>query len=118
MPKRGARLRRTAALPAFSTTAIAAWQRLHPSPDGALLFPAPRTDDKLINDVLLGAIVRDALDVIGFAAPDMSQRVLRNTLVRRQLLSGRTNEQTSAMLGLASHRTVIRIRDTISAQTT
>jgi len=48
----------------------------------------------------------------------MSPRVLRNTFARGQLLSGRTNEQTSAMLGLASHRTVIRIRDTISAQTT
>jgi len=118
VPKRGARLERTVALPAFSTPALAAWQRLHPSPDGALLFPAPRTDDKPINDVLLGVIVRDALDAIGFAAPDMSPRVLRNTFARRQLLSGRTNEQTTAMLGLASHRTVIRIRDTIKAQAT
>jgi integrase len=118
VPKRGTRLERTVALPAFSTPALAAWQRLHPSPDGALLFPAPRTEDKPINDVLLGAIVRDALDAIGFAAPDMSPRVLRNTFARRQLLSGRTNEQTSAMLGLTSHRTAIRIRDTIRAQAT
>jgi integrase len=118
VPKRGTRLERTVALPSFSTPALAAWQRLHPSPDGALLFPAPRTEDKPINDVLLGSIVRDALDAIGFTAPDMSPRVLRNTFARRQLLSGRTNEQTSAMLGLTSHRTAIRIRDTIRAQAT
>jgi len=46
VPKRGTRLERTVALPPFSTPALAAWQRLHPSPDGALLFPAPRTEDK------------------------------------------------------------------------
>jgi len=71
-----------------------------------------------INDVLLGAIVRDALDTIGFVAADMSPRVLRNTFARRQLLSGRTNEQTSALLGLASHRTVTRIHSTISTPPT
>ncbi|MFM0694685.1 site-specific integrase [Paraburkholderia graminis] len=118
VPKRGARLERTVALPSFSTPALAAWQRLIPSPDGALLFPAPRTEDRPINDVLLGSIVRDALDAIGFAASDMSPRVLRNTFARRQLLSGRTNVQTSALLGLASHRTVTRIRATISTPTT
>jgi hypothetical protein len=78
-------------------------------------FPAPRTDDKPINDVLLGAIVGDSRDAISFAASDMSPRVLRTTLSRRQLQSGRTNEQTSTMLSLVSHRTVIRIRATIIA---
>ncbi|MFM0334466.1 tyrosine-type recombinase/integrase [Paraburkholderia strydomiana] len=113
VPKRGARLERTVALPPFSTPPLERWQQAHPGPDAALLFPAPRTDDKPINDVLLGAIVREALDAIGFAAPDMSPRVLRNTFARRQLLSGRSNEQTSALLGLASQRTVTRIRATI-----
>jgi hypothetical protein len=72
-------------------------------PTARFFSPRRAPDDKPINDVLLGAIVRDALDAIGFAAPDMSPRVLRNTFARRHLLSGRTNEQTSAMLGLASH---------------
>ncbi|REG45539.1 site-specific recombinase XerD [Paraburkholderia sp. BL6669N2] len=118
IPKRGARLERTVALPPFSTPPLAAWQRAHPASDGTLLFPAPRTGDKPINDVLLGAIVREALEAIGFAAVDMSPRVLRNTFARRQLLSGRTNEQTSALLGLASQRTVTRLRATITAPTT
>ncbi|MGC2040296.1 hypothetical protein [Paraburkholderia caledonica] len=82
------------------------------------MFPAPRSDDTPINDVPLDAIVREALEAIGFAAPDMSPRVLRNTFARRQLLSGRTNEQTSALLGLASQRTVTRIRATISTPAT
>lgn len=118
VPKRGARLERTVALPPFSTPPLGAWQRAHPGSEGTLLFPAPQTDDKPINDVLLGAIVRGALDAIGFAAPDMSPRVLRNTFARRQLLSGRTNEQTSALLGLASQRTVTRLRATIGSPAT
>lgn len=118
VPKRGARLERTVALPPFSTPPLGAWQRARPGSEGTLLFPAPQTDDKPINDVLLGAIVRGALDAIGFAAPDMSPRVLRNTFARRQLLSGRTNEQTSALLGLASQRTVTRLRATIGSPAT
>jgi integrase len=114
VPKRGARLERTVALPAFSTPPLGAWQRLHTLSDGALVFPAPRTDDKPINDVLLGAIVRDALDAIGFVAPDMSPRVLRNTFARRLLAAGRTNEDTSRLLGLASQRTVTRLRATMT----
>ncbi|MGF6997461.1 tyrosine-type recombinase/integrase [Paraburkholderia sp. GAS32] len=114
VPKRGVRLERTVALPAFSTPPLGAWQRLHTPLDGALVFPAPRTDDKPINDVLLGAIVRDALDAIGFVAPDMSPRVLRNTFARRLLAAGRTNEDTSRLLGLASQRTVTRLRATIT----
>ena len=115
VPKRAARLGRVVALPAFSTPALAAWQKIVSAPDDALLFPAPRTSDKPINDVLLGAIVRDALGSIGFIAPDMSPRILRNTFARRHLLAGRTNEEVRGFLGLASQRTVIRLRATLAA---
>lgn len=113
VPKRGPRLERIVALPAFSTPALLAWQRYHPASNETLLFPAPRTTDRPINDVLLGGIVRDALDAIGFTAPDMSPRVLRNTFARRLLLAGRTNEEVSRFLGLTSQRTVTRLRATI-----
>lgn len=113
VPKRGPRLERIVALPAFSTPALLAWQRHHPASDEALLFPAPSATDKPINDVLLGAIVRDALHAIGFTALDMSPRVLRNTFARRLLLAGRTNEEVSRFLGLASQRTATRLRATI-----
>lgn len=61
----------------------------------------------MVNDVLLGALVREALEAIGFRAPDMSPRVLRNTYARRQLVAGRSNEDVSRLLGLSSHRTVV-----------
>ncbi|CAE6860740.1 hypothetical protein R75461_07967 [Paraburkholderia nemoris] len=93
---------------------LGAWQRLHTLSDAALVFPEPRADDKPITDVLLGAIVRDALDAIGFIAPDMSLRVLRNTFARRLLVAGRTNEDTSRLLGLVSQRTATRLRATIT----
>ncbi len=113
IPKRGPRLERIVALPAFCPPALQDWQRHHPALPEALLFPAPRTADKPINDVLLGAIVRDALEAIGFSAPDMSPRVLRNTFARRHLLAGRTNEEVTGFLGLASQRTAIRLRATL-----
>jgi hypothetical protein len=40
--------------------------------------------------------------------------VLRNTFARRLLAAGRTNEDTSRLLGLASQRTVTRLRATIT----
>lgn len=67
----------------------------------------------MVNDVLLGAVVREALEAIGFRAPDMSPRVLRNTYARRQLLDGRSNFDVSRLLGLTSQRTVVRLRATI-----
>jgi site-specific recombinase XerD len=69
-----------------------------------------------MTDMALIKIVRLALEAIDFCAPDMSPRVLRNTYARRLLLAGRTNEEVSALLGLASNRTVVRLRATIEAQ--
>ncbi|MGF6780298.1 hypothetical protein P3T21_005527 [Paraburkholderia sp. GAS334] len=66
-----------------------------------------------MNDMLLGIIVREALEAVDFRAPDMSPRILRNTYARRQLLSGRSNEDVSRLLGLVSQRTMVRLRATI-----
>lgn len=113
VPKRGARDYRRITLPHFALVSLQRWTDSHPSADDALLFPAPGRSG-MINDVLLGTIVKEALERIGFVAPDMSPRILRNTFARRQLLGGRSNEDTSRMLGLVSQRTVTRLRATIS----
>ncbi|MFM0626984.1 tyrosine-type recombinase/integrase [Paraburkholderia xenovorans] len=112
VPKRGARESRRIALPAFALPALTRWKEAQSIDNEALLFPAPGRKTPM-NDVLLGPIVRDALEAIGFVAPDMGPRILRNTFARRQLIAGRTNEDTSRLLGLVSQRTVIRLRATI-----
>ncbi|CAB3810167.1 Tyrosine recombinase XerC [Paraburkholderia ultramafica] len=61
----------------------------------------------------LGSCVRTALRLAGAAADDESPRLLRNTYGRRHLSEGKTNEQVSALLGLSSHRTATRLRDTL-----
>jgi hypothetical protein len=58
--------------------------------------------------------VRAALRAVGAAAADESPRLLRNTYGRRQLLEGKTNEQVSNRLGLSSHRTATRLRETLT----
>ncbi|WP_254906179.1 tyrosine-type recombinase/integrase [Paraburkholderia youngii] len=113
IPKRGPRHERRVTIPAFAVAALQRWTDSHRSGGDALLFPAPGGDNT-INDVLLGAIVNAAVEQIGIAARDMSPRILRNTFARRQLLAGRSNEDTSQILGLISHRTVTRLRATIS----
>ncbi|MGF6768626.1 integrase [Paraburkholderia sp. GAS199] len=114
--KRAPRDDRRVTLPSFSLPALRRWREAGPFVDDDLLFPAPGRTGTM-NDVLLGAIVRDALEDIGFMAPDMSPRILRNTFARRQLLLGRSNEDTSRLLGLVSQRTVTRLRATIKQLT-
>lgn len=114
VPKRGPRESRRIALPHFAIAALSAWMdTLASKADDDLLFPAPGSAG-MVNDVLLGAVVREALEAIGFRAPDMSPRVLRNTYARRQLVDGRSNQDVSRLLGLTSHRTVVRLRETIA----
>lgn len=114
VPKRAPRDERRVTLSSFSLAALRHWRDANLSVGDALLFPAPGRSGTM-NDVLLGAIVKEALEKIDFVAPDMSPRILRNTFARRQLLAGRSNEDTSRMLGLVSHRTVIRLRATIKS---
>jgi len=115
--KRGPRASRRVPLPTFAVAALDAWTGANPEVAGGdLLFPAPGRAG-MVNDVLLGAVVREALEAVGFRAPDMSPRILRNTFARRQLFAGRSNEDVSRLLGLSSHRTVVRLRATIDAHT-
>ncbi|MFM0053838.1 tyrosine-type recombinase/integrase [Caballeronia grimmiae] len=57
--------------------------------------------------------VRRALHRAGLSAADESPRLLRNTFGRRQIIAGKTNEQVSNLMGLASHRIATRLRETI-----
>jgi site-specific recombinase XerD len=113
IPKRGSRESRRVPLPPFAIATLSSWvASLRPLSAEALLFPAPGRAG-MVNDVLLGTTVREALEAIGFRAPDMSPRVLRNTYARRQLIAGKSNGDVSRLLGLTSHRTVVRLRATI-----
>ncbi len=114
VPKLGPRDERRVPLPPFALAPLSLYQRslLLPEPN-SLLLPAPRTG-KAMSDMMLIKIVRPALEAIDFRAPDMSPRVLRNTYARRLLLAGRTNGEVSALLGLVSDRTVVRLRATIN----
>jgi integrase len=115
VPKRGARAERKVTLQGFAIGALERWLHVSPSDDAErLLFPAP-TAGKPMNDMLLGIIVREALETVSFRAADMSPRILRNTYARRQLLGGRSNDDVSRLLGLVSQRTVVRLRATIQS---
>jgi len=59
--------------------------------------------------------VRAALKRAGLAAADESPRLLRNTFGRRHIVEGETNEQVSNLMGLSSHRTATRLRQTVDA---
>ena len=60
----------------------------------------------------LGQCVQLALRAAGATAADESPRLLRNTYGRLHLIEGKTNEQVSTLMGLSSHRTVTRLRET------
>ncbi|WP_175924195.1 tyrosine-type recombinase/integrase [Burkholderia latens] len=114
VPRKRARPARTIALASFAWAPLAAWRSISAdAPASALLFPAPRGGGAM-NDMFLLLVVREALTTIGFHATDLSPRVLRNTYARRQLLDGHPHADVSAMLGLASSRTVTRIRQTLA----
>ncbi|TCG03057.1 integrase, partial [Paraburkholderia steynii] len=62
----------------------------------------------------LGQCVQASLRAANAAAADESPRLLRNTYGRRHLAEGKTNEQVSSLMGLSSHRTATRLRETIA----
>jgi site-specific recombinase XerD len=80
---------------------------------GALLFVAT-AGGKPMKPATLRQCVQKALQIAGASAADESPRLLRNTYGRRNLLEGRTNEQVNSLLGLSSHRTATRLRETIA----
>ena len=66
-----------------------------------------------MKDDTLGKCVRIALKSLNITAADMSPRLLRNTYARRHLHAGRTDEEVANLLGLSSHRTSVRLRQTL-----
>lgn len=59
--------------------------------------------------------VRAALRRARLSAADESPRLLRNTFGRRHIVGGKANEQVSNLMGLSSHRTATRLRQTLDA---
>ena len=76
------------------------------------LFVATSGGKPLKPDTLLKC-VRTALQRAGLSAADESPRLLRNTYGRRHIAAGKSDEQVSNLLGLSSHRTVTRLRQTL-----
>ncbi|WP_414224545.1 tyrosine-type recombinase/integrase [Cupriavidus necator] len=116
VPAHGPRGARTVHLPDFAVPLLRAWltRRKTLPIEGDLLFTL-RADGRPITDMSFGRIVSAALEAVGWSDADMSPRTLRNTFCRRQLLVGRSRDEVSQVLGLASHRTCDRIAATIPA---
>ncbi|MFM0441896.1 tyrosine-type recombinase/integrase [Paraburkholderia strydomiana] len=113
--KRGPRIARRVPVDAFAVDLLRAYAKARAglSVSDGLLFMAT-AGGKPMKPATLGQCVRAALRAIGAAAADESPRLLRNTYGRRHLLEDKTNEQVSNLLGLSSHRTATRLRETIT----
>lgn len=114
VPRKGPKMPRTVHLEAFAAAPLEAWLKARPQmgANGDRLFTLTSAGTP-ITDMSFGIIVRAALEAIAYGAPDMSPRILRNTYCRRALLQGMAADDVSRRLGLASNRTVDRMRSTI-----
>lgn len=113
--KRGPRLARRVPVDAFAVDLLSAYAKARAglsAPDNRLFMAT--AGGKPMKPATLGQCVRAALRLVGAAAADESPRLLRNTYGRRHLLEGKTNEQVANLLGLSSHRTATRLRETIA----
>jgi site-specific recombinase XerD len=113
--KRGPRIARRIPLEPFSLEILreyhAARVRLPCHSDWLFVATAA---GKPMKDDTLGKCVRIALESLGISAADMSPRLLRNTYARRHLHAGRTDQEVANLLGLSSHRTTVRLRQTLA----
>jgi len=78
------------------------------------LFIATAGGKPMLPDTVLKC-VRVALRRADLSAADESPRLLRNTFGRRLIIAGKTNEQVSNLMGLSSHRTATRLRQTLGS---
>ncbi|MDR5755202.1 MULTISPECIES: tyrosine-type recombinase/integrase [unclassified Caballeronia] len=78
------------------------------------LFVTTASGKPMQPDTLLKC-VRAAMGGAGLTAADESPRLLRNTFGRRQIIACKTNGQVSNLMGLSSHRTATRLRQTVDA---
>jgi len=112
--KHGPRLARRVPVDRFAHDILRAYHQVRAEsmcPTG-WLFVATSSGKPMKPDTLVKC-VRAALRRAGLSAADESPRLLRNTYGRRHIAAGGTNEQVSNLLGLASHRTVTRLRQTL-----
>ncbi|MBN3754218.1 site-specific integrase [Paraburkholderia sp. Tr-20389] len=111
--KHGPRIARRVPVDAFAVDLLRLYQstRAGMSCPAQWLFVSTANGTPMKTD-RLGEYVRQALHHAQISAPDESPRLLRNTFGRRHLIDGMSNEQVSNLLGLSSHRTVNRLRQT------
>ncbi|WP_459906129.1 tyrosine-type recombinase/integrase [Caballeronia sp. HLA56] len=112
--KHGPRIARRVPIDVFAAHVLRAYVDARRSMQCATswLFITTASGKPMRPDTLLNC-VRAALHEANLSAPDESPRLLRNTFGRRYLIAGKTNEQVSVLMGLSSHRTVTRLRQTI-----
>ncbi|AQH05379.1 integrase (plasmid) [Burkholderia sp. KK1] len=115
--KHGPRIARRVPIDAFAFDVLRRYQEVR---RGILcatqwLFIATAGGKPMRPDTMLKC-VRRALHRAGLSAADESPRLLRNSYGRRQLLAGKTNEQVSNLMGLSSHRTATRLRQTFDVK--
>jgi site-specific recombinase XerD len=115
--KHGPRIARRVPVDAFAVDLLRLYQgaRTGMSCPAQWLFVSTARGTPMKTD-RLGEYVRQALRQAQISAPDESPRLLRNTFGRRHLIEGMSNEQVSNLLGLSSHRTVNRLRQTFDVE--
>jgi integrase/recombinase XerD len=74
-----------------------------------LAFPREE-QGKDLSSVIVYIRTQECLEHIGFKGKEMGPRVLRNTLIRRQLLAGLPDEAIMKMCGLKTDKTLQKIR--------
>ncbi|MDR5832499.1 tyrosine-type recombinase/integrase [Caballeronia sp. LP006] len=112
--KRGARIARRVPIEMFAVEVLRAYLDARRSMKCATswLFVTTASGKPMRPDTLL-ICVRAALHEANLSASDESPRLLRNTFGRRYLIAGKTNEEVSVLMGLSSHRTATRLRQTL-----
>ncbi|VXB58078.1 Integrase [Burkholderia sp. 8Y] len=112
--KHGPRIARRVPIDAFASEVLCAYIDARRSVlcPTEWLFITTTAGKPMQPDTLLKC-VRSALHEANLSAADESPRLLRNTFGRRHLIAGKSNEQVSSLMGLSSHRTATRLRQTI-----
>jgi len=115
--KRGPRIARRVPLDEFSINVLRDYYHARaamPNAEGWLFVAT--ASGKPMTDHTLGQCVRALLLTLHVTAADMSPRLLRNTYGRRHIHHGRSDEELSNLLGLSSHRTAARLRQTLDTE--
>jgi site-specific recombinase XerD len=111
--KHGPRIARRVPIDAFAVDVLRSYHeaRSRTQPPTQWLFIATAGGKPMQPDTMLKC-VRQALRSANLSAAVESPRLLRNTFGRRLIIAGKTNEQVSNLMGLSSHRTAARLRQT------